>query len=180
MPRLFFACTQAAAVNQAIRHGQDLLEAQYAPFNRTPAQNLHLTLYYIGECPLHAAANYAQALENFDLPAAPLVTLSHWGFFPRNEEALIWAGLAPEAPIKNLRRNLLEAVQKAVPDAPKAGAFTPHITAARRVRRTPELSDTIAALPLYEKATALVSLTLYESRRSAQGMQYIPLVRRLF
>ncbi len=180
MPRLFFACEQAAAVNKTICRGQDLLAARHAPFNRTPTQNLHLTLYFIGECSSQAAVDYALALEKFDLPPAPLVTLSHWGFFPRKDEALIWAGLAPEAPLKGLRHALIRAVQEAVPDAPSAGRFTPHITAARRVRRTPALADTIATLPLYEQATALVALTLFESRRTPQGMRYIPLTRRLF
>lgn len=179
MPRLFFACEQAAALNNVIRRGQDILEERHAPFNRTPAQNLHLTLYFIGACSTQAAADYALALKHLTLPTAPLVQLSHWGCFPRKDEAIVWAGLAPEEGLNDLRRALVEAVQAAVPDAPPAGRFTPHITVARRVRRSAALSETIAALPLYEKATALPALTLFESRRTAQGMQYVPLVRRL-
>ena len=124
--RLFIAINLTSGMKRALLSGADSLRAQVRGGSFTPAENMHLTLAFIGES--ERAHELARIVEKTAPPPFELA-LGEPGRFGD----LWWAGLRPcaelEALAKNLRRELLCAGFEQ-----EKRAFRAHITLARRVR----------------------------------------------
>lgn len=92
----------------------------------TPAENLHITLKFIGEVDEGRAADIDEALA--EIAAAPFsIALSGVDAFDRHA---LWAGIDPAESVLALRRKVEAAAARA--GAPRAERrFTPHATLAR-------------------------------------------------
>ena len=101
---------------------------------------LHLTLRFIGEVDRHQAADIHAALGAIHHPAFE-IALSGIGTFERRGRAdTVWAGIAPQAPMKALHHKIDAALARAaVP--PDQRAFVPHITLARLNRGAGPVGD---------------------------------------
>ncbi len=125
------------------------------------ADNLHLTLAFIGEWPEAVTELLPVIAEPFPL------TLTHIGVFEKAK--VLWAGVEPSEALNALarktRQNLIDA---GVPCDPKG--FNPHITLLRK----PVLpSGTELARIELPRATMLASeVCLYSSERGGDGMIY--------
>lgn len=95
------------------------------------AEQLHLTLRFLGETPAGAVEDVERALAT--VRAAPFeLALEGVGVFPPRRgkpPRVLWAGVAPEAPLQALK----EAIDAVLgPDAEAASRpFSPHLTLAR-------------------------------------------------
>jgi 2'-5' RNA ligase len=96
----------------------------------TPPANLHLTIRFIG---LVSAANLEaaqQALRHIRRGAFRL-TVAGLGLFPRRTGGILWAGVHEEPALRQLRRQVDEALCRSagfcLPDVP----FSPHLTLSR-------------------------------------------------
>jgi 2'-5' RNA ligase len=94
---------------------------------------LHLTLRFIGEVDRHVAGDVHAALGG--IRQAPFeIALNGIGSFDRRGQAeTLWAGVAPQDPLKALH-NKIDAALLRVGIAPDQRAFLPHITLARLKR----------------------------------------------
>ena len=122
--RLFIAIHLSEAQRSAVLSAQQAFRAAGVRGNYTPAENLHLTLAFIGEYPDPDAV--LAAMEEMDFAPFDL-TLRGLGAFGD----LWWIGIADNpalaACVRSLRRALAEA---GVPFDRKR--FSPHITLVRR------------------------------------------------
>lgn len=151
--RLFVAIQLNREMRDALVGLQDQMRAQRVTGNYTPAENLHLTLAFIGDYP---------DPEDVPLPSFSPFDLALEGYGSFGE--LWWAGLhdspALEACVRRLRRQLAEA---GIPFDRKR--FSPHITLVRRASGVPSL--------IVPRATMRVErLSLMRSERGRNGMIY--------
>src|SRR5205085_5756950 len=94
-----------------------------------PADNLHLTLRFIGEVERPLAEEIAQALGRIRAERFS-VRLSGIGCFEQRNGGAVWAGVEPRAPVAALAAKVEIACQSAGCE-PERRAFHPHLTLAR-------------------------------------------------
>lgn len=157
--RLFIAINVNDEFRYALQDTQDLLYASGMKGNYTTAENLHLTLAFIGEYP--DSKDVMDALENVHF--SPF-TIRLGGF--GNFGDLWWAGLedCPELKdlVRRIRRFLLQA------DIPyDRKKFSPHFTLVRRARikRLPPIT-------LPDASMEVDRVCLMRSDRGKNGMIY--------
>jgi 2'-5' RNA ligase len=139
-------------------------------------EQLHLTMRFIGEVDRHQAEDVAAALGA--VRAAPFeVCLSGVGTFRRRGKGTLWAGLAPQEPLKALHKKVDQACLRVGID-PDTRAYHPHITIARIGRDTGPLEPFLQRWAgLTSQAFAVDSIRLYESRLSSEGASYTTVAR---
>ena len=160
--RLFIAVHFSPAFLTALEAAQDMLRQKVRSGNFTAAQNLHLTLAFIGEWPDPAAVRRA-----LDRVSVPPFTLSLSG--SERFGALYWAGLSRCPALEELARQVrTELAREAIPFDPKP--FSPHITLARKV----EAPEPVTLL-LPAAVTEVNKLSLMSSRRINGKLVYTEL-----
>ena len=105
-----------------------------APLRWQEAEQLHLTLRFIGEVERPIAEDLAVALGRMDWAPFTLA-LGGVGHFSRRRGGAFWAGVAPREPVATLAARIERAVQACGLPA-ETRAYHPHITLARWNRRS--------------------------------------------
>jgi 2'-5' RNA ligase len=91
---------------------------------------LHLTLRFIGDVDRHQAEDVHAALGAVRHPCFEIALAGVGSFERRGEPAALWAGVAPQEPLKILHKKIDQAIARIGLD-PERRAFLPHITLAR-------------------------------------------------
>jgi 2'-5' RNA ligase len=130
-----------------------------------PAENLHVTLEFLGAVPATRIGELADVGASLALPATELHfdSLEWW----RHAAALVARAAAPPELLEvqaELRRELGARGFRV-----DARAFRPHVTLARRVTTAPALASVADA------RVAVRELALLESTSSPRGVRYVPL-----
>jgi 2'-5' RNA ligase len=169
MPQLFIGIDLPDAIDEYL----ELLCTGVDGARWEGADKFHLTLRYIGDVDggLHRAI--IDALTEVRFPAFSM-TLKGVGFFPpRGEPRSLWAGLADDADVRELRRRIDRALDPLVLDSDRR-KFAPHVTLARlRDPDVPEVVDYLSAHVLFRSPEFQVErFLLYSSIRSPKGSKY--------
>lgn len=147
-----------------------------------PAENLHVTVWFIGEVDDGRAANIQRAIdEPFDVETFDLDVAGFGAFPPSGPPRVFWLGIA------NGREALIriydDVAARFAPLGlePERRAYSPHVTIARikdigkgiarRVR------DTLASVSADCGSCRIAAVTLFRSRTSPKGATYEPLLR---
>lgn len=156
--RLFLAIELSAELKRALVEAQKAMVGRGVRGSYTSAENLHLTLAFIGDYP--DADRVLDALE--ELRFAPFVlTLEGVGCFGD----LWWAGLKDSAPLVALARRVRRALAESeIPFDRKC--FSPHITLIRRASRE------ASGLRIAPASMTVESISLMRSDRGKGGMIY--------
>ena len=156
--RLFIAIGLSGEMKDALTQVQRQMAARRVTGSYTPAENMHLTLAFIGEYPDPDA---------IELPPVKPFTIALEGFGSFGE--VWWAGLKPcptlERYVAGLRRALAEG---GIPFDRKR--FSPHITLLRRGVGRP-----VAQVP--DARMRVDHVSLMRSDRGKHGMIYTELRR---
>jgi len=135
---------------------------------------LHLTLRFIGEVDRHLARDVDAALSSVHHPAFSIALNGLGVFDRRGEPVTLWAGVAPQEPLRALHKKVDQALDR-VGVEPDRRAYTPHITIARLPRGTGPIQ------PLIEQSGGATSppfavdqFCLYESVLTPEGPLYAP------
>ncbi len=122
--RLFYALCPDPATRTALI----ALQAQIS--GRTvPAQNLHMTLAFIGNQPPSLLPVLISILENCRRPVLQM-EIDSWGYFPK--QRIAWVGpSAPPAALFTLQQQLWQALIDAEILRKQTNAFRPHISLTR-------------------------------------------------
>ena len=164
--RLFVGLQSSPAFREALSELQERLRLAGVEGRYVTPDNLHLTLAFIGEWPVHVTEYLPSIAEPFT------VTLSHIGIFQRAK--VLWAGAEASASLHALaaqvRRNLEAA---GVPFDPQD--FNPHITLIRKpilpCDMLPEIDVPFAEMTVRE-------VCLYQSEHRENGMVYTVIGRK--
>ncbi len=125
MHRLFVAIRLPALILDLL---VDTMEG-YAALRWQDAEQLHLTLRFVGEVERPVAEDLAHALGAVRFAPFTL-RIAGVGRFDHHRRGILWAGIAPRAPVAALAAKV-ERACIAVGLAPEHRAYHPHITLAR-------------------------------------------------
>ena len=163
--RLFIAIQLNDEVRESVRKTQDAFRRQGVRGNYTPAENLHLTLAFIGE--YGDPDSVLNAMETVRFSPFSL-TMEKTGCFGD----LWWTGFADSKPLESLVKNLRHALADAgIPYDKKK--FKAHCTILRRAAyaKSGNLPH-IEAAPVSMRAERI---SLMQSTRGRHGMIYMEL-----
>lgn len=139
----------------------------------TPAENLHLTLAFLGETPSGQVDTAQDAMARAAGRAFSLC-ISRLGCFHRPEGDIVWAGPEPSVPLSALQRRLCRELSAEGFDLPKR-PFAPHITLARRM--APDMGPALSSLTLQAFSLPAEDICLMRSCLGAEGPVYEELFR---
>ena len=171
MHRLFVAIRPPAEIRDALL----VLMGGIGGARWQDDDQLHLTLRFIGEVDRHVAADVHAALGG--IRQAPFdLAISGVGMFDRRGiPTTIWAGVAPQEPVRTLNKKVEQAMMRAGLE-PETRAFHPHVTLARLNRSSGSVEDYLARNGgASTPAFTVASLHLYESSLTPDGAIYTPL-----
>ncbi len=136
------------------------------------ADNLHVTLRYIGAVDGRVADDVHLALSQVRAPPFPLKIRGVGHFERKRLGKALWADFAPSPPLEALQHSVEMAVRRAGMEA-ETRKFMPHITLARLNRSTGDFSNWLTrhgalALPPWEVRT----MALYQSHLTQYGAHY--------
>jgi len=172
------ACAAAAQnLQQRLRDARVTLTARWVP-----EQNLHVTLWFLGNLDDDRASEVVRALRaDWGIPAFSITVSSAGSFPPQRPPGILWLGVTEGATaLAELHREL---GNRLVPLGfePERRPYHPHITIARV-----KDADRAASLKLRtvldaadpRPGSSLVrSIALFQSHVSSAGARYVPLLR---
>jgi 2'-5' RNA ligase len=132
-------------------------------------EQLHLTLRFIGEVDRHVASDVHAALGAVRHPPFALALNGIGSFVRRGEPVTLWAGVAPQEPLKTLHKKIDQALERAGLE-PERRAYTPHITVARLGRGGGSIRGLLeSAGGMSSPPFPVEEFRLYESQLTLQG-----------
>lgn len=138
---------------------------------------LHLTLSFLGELDRPEADDVAAALAAIDHPRPTIALKGAGSFDHKGKVHSIWAGIAPDAGLKQLHDRINRALL-AVGARPDQRAFTPHITLARLGRDAGPVEPFLGRIAgLSSPPVTLEAFLLFESRLGHHGASYEAVAR---
>ena len=167
--RLFIALDLPAATRAELAAWAD--RAAPPAVRRVPAENLHVTLAFLGSRSGDEAAAARALLPALARPLGELrVTGALW--LPPRRPGVLSVALAADETLAALHDELVAALAEAIGFVPERRRFRPHVTVGR-VARDARI-DTRPALqpPAPQLTFPARAVVLYRSRTSPQGARY--------
>ena len=175
MHRLFVALKPPPAIRDALL----TMRGGIAHARWQTADQLHLTLRFIGEVDRHQAEDIAAALGSVHHPAFTLA-LDGLGQFDRKGRInTLWVGAGPQEPLRLLHNKVDRALAR-VGIAPDNRAFLPHITIARFGRNAGNPGGFMESVPVPSVSAEIAEFCLYESNLGSEGSTYSIITRYPF
>jgi len=178
--RLFIAIALDEDVRQRLAEARRHLAAAPCKVKWVEAQNLHLTLKFLGEVEEGQLEAIAQAMTEAAAPAEPFeMRIAGVGSFPpRGVPRVVWAGV--EAPDVHPLHRRLEGILARLGHEPEKRALRPHVTMGRvkgreGARQLRALIKTIAGRDFGRCRVG--EIVLMRSTLSPTGPTYTPLRR---
>lgn len=169
MPRLFVAAPLPEAVTLRLA----ALAGGVPGARWVPAQNMHVTLRFIGDVDGREASDIAAVLAEVEAAAFTMAIEGVDIFGGRRDARVLYAGVAPREPLKRLRDKIEAALQRAGLAAEER-KFHPHVTLARlrgapadRIGRFLEANGLLMSPPI-----PVGDFVLYDSVRGNHGAVY--------
>ena len=174
--RLFAAAAFDSCTKSKISDFYDELRKAGVNGNFTPADNLHLTLKFLGEVPYAQIDSVKSALDRAvgSYRAFELKSLK-CGCFTSRGEKTIWLGFGGVS-LAALAESVDEELSHLNFERERR-AFTPHVTLTRRAGCE---SDVLERLQVPSISSLLDCVTLFESRRDCGRLWYKPLYKAKF
>ncbi len=159
MATLFLAFTVPDSVAQALQP----IYAHYVSVlkERTPRDNLHVTLVWLGPAEVPASL-IEELLKPLPQSFVPTVRITHVGRGRARREQL-WAAVEATGPISAIRQQLQERLKKIgwqLPASSRKGSFSPHITVGKLYDQVSHIG--VADHPLITSYT-VSEVILYQS-----------------
>lgn len=141
------------------------------------ADQLHLTLRYIGKADSRTCDDVVSALSTLEFPEIGAQLSGVGSFDAKRNGGALWAGVSPQDALATLHRKLDQAMIRIGLPA-EARAYLPHITVARLPRTHGITTDWLAHhAGLTSPVVRFTTLTLFDSLRGQHGSHYEPLAR---
>jgi 2'-5' RNA ligase len=174
--RAFIAIPLPATLREQLAQLQQLLRRKMPGLRTGAAENLHLTLNFLGEQSDEQLAKIRHFMLSIADSHAPFsLILQGLGTFPEGRRPrVVWLGVQPPEPLLDMQKQLAEGLVKLGCSEEKT-PYRPHLTLGR-FRRPP--AD-IGALHNWQAPgfdpLQVKSIVLYSSRLTPQGAVHQPL-----
>lgn len=178
--RLFTAIELPESVRDALMEAARPLKAACPEASWVRAENLHVTLKFLGEVVEPQVTDVCSSLERVSVTGPARVSVGGWEFFPpRGPVRVIVLGLGGEVELIHRMFQEIDRTTAEIGFPSEARPFVPHITLAR-ARRSIQGSARQTLPPLLRWAGSppafeVGSFSLVESRLGAGGPQYLRL-----
>jgi 2'-5' RNA ligase len=181
--RLFVALQISAEVREALAKLTNDLRQVAGAFGRgaprwVRAENLHVTLKFIGEVSAAKLEAIRDALSKVHSNQPVTLDFSGLGFFPNDERPRVfWAGIDASPNLQTLANDVEQSLEK-VEIPREQRPFAPHLTLARF--EPPGVTDQLRAAIQKNKSSSFGSCTakefhLIESKLKPSGAEYTTL-----
>ena len=135
-------------------------------------EQIHLTLRFIGEVDRHRLRDIDAALCGIHHRPFEIAVNGLGTFDRRGQPEVIWAGVAPHAPLHALHNKVDQAIAR-VGIEPEQRAYLPHITLARLKRSSGTVRDLVEQSGgLTTPPFAVDRFALFESKLTPEGAVY--------
>jgi RNA 2',3'-cyclic 3'-phosphodiesterase len=174
--RLFAGVELAADTRTAIEVATAPLRMTIPGFRWVPAENLHLTLVFIGWVEADDIEPIRRSLDAAVAPAAPFVArLGATGRFPeRGKARVLWVGFTTAVEeLTDLAGRARAGVADRVTDA---RAFRPHVTVARAKQPVRVRADAMA-VPSLDNEVSVEGVTMFRSHLGSPHPRYEAIAR---
>ena len=174
---------KAAAGMAAERLRMELTRAAPGVLVRwVPPENMHITLWFVGEVPDTRAELITAALDTpFDLAAFDLSLAGCGAFPPSSAPRVFWIGVTHGGAAMAALHAQVATRLSALGLLPEGRGYTAHLTIGRvkdAGRAHPRgLRELLHAVPADCGTSRISALTLFRSRLSPRGAAYEPLLR---
>jgi len=138
--------------------------------NFTLADNLHLTLKFLGETPPHRIKDIQEAMKR---AAGEPFELELYGVKAFNKSGIVSAEVGGDISALSSLVSRIEDALHILGFAREQRPYRPHITLAREFKAAPGID--ISAVPHGERRFTADEFTLFESTRQAGRLTYVPL-----
>jgi len=179
--RSFIALPLSLQTQQQIAALQRQLRSRFPALKTPRAENLHLTLHFLGDQPQELLAKVGQLMlsigqkkKNFNL------TLKGLGFFPHQRRPrILWLGVAPEVELQKIQQQLGGGLTQLGVETDQR-PYRPHLTIGR-FRKTPAHTDSLCPF-LSQKCSSLNidRMVLYTSELTPRGAVHTPFTTAMF
>lgn len=179
--RLFVAIEFSPAVRKALVDLQRRLDAHGSIVRWVPAEQLHLTVKFLGEVDDRKVAAVGAAVTECGthLAAFDMNTAGAGCFPPRGSVRIVWGGVTDSSGRLGALVESVEAAMESQGFARERRPFSPHITIGR-VREgaaTDALRAAVGAASLASVDQEVAGMTLMSSVLSPRGPTYAPVCR---
>lgn len=182
--RLFVAIELSEELRRALRRTQDALRPKGPDVRWIPAEQLHLTVKFLGEVADRDVAGVSEAMVQAAAVSAPFdLELVKCGCFPeRGAVRIVWAGAREAQGVLAGCVEQVEARLEPLGFPREQRAFAPHITMGRVKddRSAGLLRRSVEACRIATMTQGVSSLTLMASKLSPKGSIYTPVIRAEF
>ena len=172
MHRLFVALRPPRAMRDALL----AMMGGVAHARWQTADQLHLTLRFIGDVDRHQAEDIAAALGAVHHPAFMLALDGTGQFDRKGRTDTLWVGISPQESVRLLHNKIDRALQR-VGVPPETRAFLPHITIARFGRGGGAVGGFMEAGAVPAVSAEIGEFRLYESVLGNAGSTYSVIAR---
>jgi RNA 2',3'-cyclic 3'-phosphodiesterase len=158
--RLFVAATLPAGLHTYL--ARQVHQFEHSSIRFIPEQNLHLTLYFIGNVPQEQLPAIRQTLQQVAAHHPPFTLQLEQleaGPKPRSPR-LVWARFQQSEPFAKLSRELTQLL---APEPPREQKAIPHITIARFRKDKPAPRNLPVIVPEQEMLLHLDTISLWRS-----------------
>jgi 2'-5' RNA ligase len=167
--RLFVALELSADARAALAAWADAAAPPIV--RRIPAENLHVTLAFLGSRSEDEATTVGARLADVIRPLAALRTARPL-WLPRRHPGVLTVALRDDEQLSGLQADLAAELESAIDFEPEPRRFRPHITVGRvprgtRIDTRPDLDP-----PVPDVEVRAPALTLYCSHTGAEGARY--------
>lgn len=179
--RLFIAIELSPAMRRGLSGLSKALRERSCGGRFVPAENMHVTLHYLGETDDVSGA--ADAMREAVRDIRPFnIRLGEYGFFDRTGSGAKRVALVSAVPDTDELTVLHEALSAALSDRGfhmEHRRFIPHITLGRSVDHDELVTEELRSMPL-SAFMQVTGITLFESTRVKGRPVYLPLHRESF
>jgi len=176
--RLFVALEVPAEVRETIAALIRELKPLDASWKWTRAENLHITLKFLGEISIQGFDEIVAALTEVPFEQSLTLCFRGLGFFPNDRRPrVLWVGIEGPPGLLNLARNVEDSLTGVGVERDDR-AFTPHLTLARSKegRVAPQLRETLTICSGRNLGTVVASaFHLVRSDLKSTGAEYTTL-----
>jgi 2'-5' RNA ligase len=175
--RLFAGIELPADVRTAIEVTMAPLRTTIPGFRWVPAENLHLTLVFLGWVDPGEIQPIRSALEDATTSAAPFTArLGHAGRFPdRGKARILWVGFEAGAEaLADLAGRARDGVADRVTDS---RPFRPHVTVARAKEPVRLAASALEAVSALDRDVGVDAVTLFRSYLGSPHPRYEAIAR---
>lgn len=168
--RLFVALDPPESVRREVgKISRDVRGARW-----TPTHQIHLTLRFIGEADEERFRRIRESLFAVRREPFPLRLQGVGRFPPRGAPRILWAGVDPEEPVRELSEKIERALQGAGVD-PESRPVSPHLTLARLRDARPRDADEFLerGQSFRTEAFSVGEFFLYSSVLAPQGATHV-------